>query len=87
MRVILQGKRKGKRGRGANGKIPELSLKKLMLFYGTTFGLLKRGDKVYTKIIPNAKSKTLLPIIKEKIIPDSVVYSDSFKAYDALDIS
>ena len=35
------GKRKGKRGRGAAGKIP-------------VFGLLKRGGKVYTKIIPDA---------------------------------
>ena len=45
------GKWKGKRGRGAGGKTP-------------VFGLLKRGGKVYTKIIPNAKSETLMPIIK-----------------------
>ncbi|MDQ6952790.1 MAG: transposase, partial [Mariprofundaceae bacterium] len=37
------GHRKGKRGRGAAGKVP-------------VFGLLKRGGKVYTKIIPDAKS-------------------------------
>ncbi len=36
------GRRKGKRGRGAAGKVP-------------VFGLLKRGGKVYTKIIPDAK--------------------------------
>src|SRR3989338_9987368 len=49
------GKRKGKRGRGAAGKVP-------------VFGLLKRGGKVYTKIIPNAKATTLIPIIKEKVV-------------------
>ena len=54
------GVRKGKRGRGAAGKI-------------AVFGLLKRGGKVYTAIIPNAKTETLLPIIKEKIQPESVV--------------
>ncbi|AEI36810.1 Putative IS1016 transposase [Francisella salina] len=42
------GSRKGKRGRGASGKVP-------------VFGLLKRNGKVYTVIIPNAKSNTLLP--------------------------
>ena len=30
------------------------------------FGLLKRGGKVYTKIIPDASSATLIPIIKDK---------------------
>ena len=54
------GVRKGKRGRGAAGKI-------------AVFGFLKRGGKVYTAIIPNAKTETLLPIIKQKVQPDSVV--------------
>lgn len=68
------GKRKGKRGRGAAAKIP-------------VFGILKRKGKVYTKIIPNASSDTLLPIIKNKVLPDSIVYSDSWRAYNALAVS
>jgi transposase len=68
------GVRKGKRGRGAAGKV-------------AVFGLLKRGGKVYTALIPNARSETLLPIIREKIRPDSIVYTDTFKAYNALDVS
>ena len=68
------GKRKGKRGRGAAGKIP-------------VFGVLKRGGRVYTKIISDASSETLIPIIKRKVIPDSIVYSDSWKAYNVLDVS
>ena len=68
------GKRKGKRGRGAGGKV-------------AVFGLLKRGRRVYTAIIPNAKTKTLLPIIQEKVEPDSIVYTDTFGAYNALDVS
>ena len=51
------------------------------------FGLLKRGGKVYTKVIPNAKQQTLIPIIKDKVVPDSIVYSDSWKGYNALDVS
>ena len=68
------GKRKGKRGRGAGGKIP-------------VFGLLKRGGKVYTKIIPSAAGATLFSIIERKVVPDSIVYSDSWKGYNVLDVS
>ena len=57
------GHRKGNRGRAISNKIP-------------VFGLLKRGGKVYTKIIPDASSGSLIPIIQEKVIPDSIVYSD-----------
>ena len=41
---------KGKRGWAAAGKVP-------------ICGLLKRGGKVFTAIIPNARAKTLRPII------------------------
>lgn len=68
------GVRKGKRGRGAAGKIP-------------VFGLLKRGSRVYAVTIPNARLETLIPIIQSKIQPDSIVYTDSFRAYDVLDVS
>ena len=40
------GKRKGKRGRGTGERIP-------------VFGLLKRGGRVYTKIIPDASRASL----------------------------
>jgi transposase len=68
------GKRKGKRGRGAAGKVP-------------VFGILKRGGKVYTKVIPDAKSDTLMGIMQHKIVPDSIVYTDAWGSYNALDIS
>lgn len=68
------GKRKGRRGRGAAGKIP-------------VFGLLKRGGKVYTKIIPDASGDTLMPIMERKIVPDSIVYTDCWGGYNALDVS
>lgn len=68
------GTRKGKRGRGAAGKVP-------------VFGILKRGGKVYTQVIPDAKGKTLIPIIEDRIMPDSIVYSDCWRGYDVLDVS
>ena len=61
------GKRKGRRGRGAGVKV-------------AVFGLLKRGGKVYAAIIPNVKTETLMPIIKEMVRPDSIVYTDTFRS-------
>ena len=51
------------------------------------FGFLKRQGKVHVAIIANARSDTLIPIIREKIRPDSVVYTDAFGSYDVLDVS
>lgn len=68
------GHRKGKHGRGAAGKVP-------------VFGLLKHGGKVYAAVIADAKAATLLPILKQRIIPDSIVYSDSLPSYNALAVA
>jgi len=68
------GRRKGLRGRGAAGKVP-------------VFGLLKRGGKVYAKVINDVKSTTLQAIMEKKIVPDSIVYSDTFPSYNVLDVS
>lgn len=68
------GKRKGKRGCGAGGKVP-------------VFGLLKRNDKFYTVVVRDVKSSTLLPIIREQVMPDSIFYTDIFNSYNALDVS
>ena len=68
------GRRKGKRGRGAAGKVP-------------VFGLLKRGGLVHTVMIQDTKSLTLMGIIRERIEPDSIVYTDSYRSYDVLDVS
>ncbi|MFU2055611.1 IS1595 family transposase, partial [Gallibacterium anatis] len=37
--------------------------------------------------VENTKSETLLPVIKRKIKPDSWVYTDTYRSYDALDVS
>ena len=68
------GVRKGKRGRGAAGKV-------------VVFGILKRGGKVFTKVINDTKTETLLPLITRKIAPDSIVYTDCYRSYNALDVS
>ena len=62
---------RGKRGRGARGKIPVI-------------GLLKRKGKVFTQIIRNCERKQLLPIIKGQILKNSTVYTDGWTSYDSL---
>jgi transposase len=68
------GVRKGKRGRGAAGKVP-------------VFGLLKRAGKVHTAMLPDTRSRTLVGLIRERVRPDSIVYTDSYPAYNILDVS
>ena len=68
------GRRKGRRGRGAAGKV-------------VVFGILKRNGRVYTVVMDDAKSDTLMTVIKQKIMPDSIVYTDSLSSYNKLDVS
>ena len=68
------GVRKGKRGRGAAGKV-------------VVFGILTRQGKVYTKIVDDTRSRTLMSVIERKIAPGSIVYTDSYRSYNALDVS
>ncbi len=51
------------------------------------FGLLMRGDKVWTAIIPDATATTVIPIIRESVTPDCIVYANSSQAYGVLDVS
>ncbi len=68
------GVRKGPRGRGAAGKVP-------------VFGVLQRGGKVYALPTTDTREKTLLPIIRRKIRPASVVYTDGHPSYKVLEVS
>jgi transposase-like protein len=62
---------RGKRGRGAAGKTPVL-------------GLLKRGGKVFVKVVKNCTKDELMPVIQGKILEGSVIHTDGWKAYDGL---
>jgi transposase len=67
------GRRKGQRGRGAAGKV-------------AVFGILKRGGRVYAQMIADCGQATLVPILRRRVQPDSVVYSDSWSGYDTLSV-
>ena len=61
----------GKRGSGAGGKT-------------IVFGMLQRDGEVMTKVVKNAKRKTLLPIIRENVIEGTVIHSDEHTGYAPL---
>jgi transposase-like protein len=62
---------RGKRGRGAGSKT-------------IVFGLFKRKGKVYTHIVSDAKSSTLLPLIRSHANEDVIVNTDGWASYDGL---
>ncbi len=65
------GKRKGKRGRGAAGKVP-------------VFGILERQGRVVVEVVPNVTAATLLDLTVKKVRRGSIVYTDRYQAYDSL---
>jgi len=65
------GRRRGKRGRGAEGKIP-------------VFGIIEREGKVKVEVVPDVKAETLLKEIEKKVRRGSIIYTDPYKAYDTL---
>lgn len=62
---------RGKRGRGASRKV-------------IVFGLLKRRGRVYTEIVPAATKAELMPIIRATVKSGSDIYTDGWRAYQAL---
>lgn len=62
---------RGKRGRGASGKVPVV-------------GLHKRGENGYVSVVKNCSSQELMPIIEGKVLEGSDIYTDGWKAYDGL---
>ena len=65
------GRRKGKRGRGAYGKIP-------------VFGILERKGKVSVTVVPNVNTRTLMDQTIRLVKRGSLVYTDKYQPYDAL---
>jgi transposase len=63
------GKRQGIRGRVTDSKTP-------------VFGMVERGGRVIAKVTPDVKSKTILPIVAEKVLPSSIIYTDEYTIYD-----
>lgn len=62
---------RGKRGRGAGEKT-------------IVFGVLKRGERVFTQIVPDASKASLQKVIRGRVSLDSVIHSDGWVGYNGL---
>jgi len=69
--TYIGGRRQGKRGRGATGKT-------------IVAGIVQRKAKVFASVVPDVKSQTLLPMIQEKALLDSTIYTDEMPSYNRL---
>lgn len=65
------GKRKGKRGRGAAGKVP-------------VFGILERDGLVKVEVLKEVKAETILNLTVKTVRRGSIVYTDRYGIYDSL---
>jgi len=63
------GRRKGKRGRGAAGKV-------------AVFGILERAGRVFTVVVPDCTKETLMAKIRASTVKGSVFYTDEFTSYN-----
>lgn len=72
--TYIGGKKKGKRGRGADGKT-------------ILFGMLDRDGDLMVKVVPNTKGSTLKPLISDNVEKGSTVHSDEWPAYNGLEKS
>jgi len=67
--TYIGGKRKGKRGRGAEGKT-------------AVVGAVQRKGKVVAKAVPHVKRSTLVPFMAKQVDRNAILYTDEFPAYD-----
>ena len=47
-------------------------------------GILERGGKIVTKVIPNRKKKALQSEIREHVLAGSALFTDALKSYEGL---
>jgi transposase-like protein len=45
------------------------------------FGMVQRGGDVMTRVVPDAKKATLLPIIEQNVAKGSLINSDQYRVY------
>jgi transposase-like protein len=48
-------------------------------------GILERGGKIRTKVVPNRKKKALQAELREHVLAGSAIFTDALKSYEGLD--
>jgi transposase len=75
--TYVGGKRHGKPGskRGRPGPGSHKSV---------VFGMVQRGGNVVARVVPDVKSKTLLPHMIERVLPASTIFTDELNSYNGV---
>jgi transposase-like protein len=79
--TYVGGKRKNKHGnRGMRGRDNDEKT--------PVFGIVERGGKgrVMAFVTPDVKTSTIFPIISERVLPQTIVYTDDYPIYDKLGV-
>lgn len=50
-------------------------------------GAVERGGRISAKVVAGRKARTLMPFIQERVLPESVVYTDEWHSYSKLGVS
>lgn len=71
--TYVGGWRRGAQGRPSSGsnKTPVL-------------GMVERKGRIVAKTIPNARRTSIMPHIKERVLPEALIYTDEYVVYDKL---
>jgi transposase-like protein/ribosomal protein S27E len=72
--TYIGGKSKGKRGRGALGK-------------SVVLGMVERNGNAITKVVPDVKARTLLPMIEARVAKEgkTIVFTDELLSYNNIE--
>ncbi len=52
--------------------------------YAPVFGMVERKGRVRAFATPNVKSATLLPLVRDYVLPKSVIFTDEYKVYGGI---
>ena len=79
--AVADKKRKGRRNRlrGARGR-GTLEKEK-----PPVFGMIQRCGQVIIQMLANVQQKTIAPVIRDSVMPGTLVYTDEFAIYDRLE--
>lgn len=72
--TYMGGARRGKRGRGAEGKVPVV-------------GLVERKGKVVANVTADTKKKTVMPLITGNVAHDALVVTDEYRSYNSVKLT
>jgi transposase len=72
--TYVGGRRRGKRGRGAEGKTPVI-------------GVTERGGEVRAVVVENTKADTIMPFINENVEKGAQMMTDEYNSYKRISLN